>query len=56
MGYEDRKEELKTITDKLEQGIQDLFQSGKFDTYLKTMSKFTNYSINNSLLIFLQKP
>lgn len=56
MGYEDRKEELKQITDRLEQGIQDLYQNGKFENYLKTMSRFTNYSVNNTLLIYLQKP
>lgn len=47
---------LKEITDKLEQGIQDLFASEQYKAYLKTMSKFTNYSFNNTLLIFMQRP
>lgn len=49
-------ERLKEITDKLEQGIQDLFSSEQYKAYLKTMSKFTNYSVNNTLLIFMQRP
>ena len=52
----DNKERMKEITDRLEQGIQNLFESEKFKEYLNTMSKFHNYSFNNSLLIMLQKP
>lgn len=48
--------QVQQITEKLEQGLKDLFQSGKFQDYLKTMSKFHNYSFNNSLLIAMQKP
>ena len=47
---------LKDVTDKLEQGIQDLFNSEKYKEYLNVMSKFYNYSINNTLLIAIQKP
>ena len=47
---------IKDITDKLEQGIKDLFDGEKFKEYLNTMSKFHNYSFNNTLLISLQKP
>ena len=52
----DRKEQLKEITDKLEQGIKDVFESGKYADYLQAMSKFHRYSINNCLLIAMQCP
>lgn len=51
-----RKEALKEITDKLEEGIMKLMQSEKYTDYLKTMSKFHNYSFNNTILIAMQKP
>lgn len=47
---------IREITDKLEQGIKELFESEKFKEYLTTMSKFYNYSFNNTLLIAMQKP
>ena len=47
---------LKEITDRLEQGIADLFNSERFKEYLTVMSKFHNYSFNNTVLIALQKP
>ena len=47
---------VKEITEKLEQGIQDLYESDKYRTYLNTMSKLHHYSYSNSLLIMLQKP
>ena len=50
------KERLKDITDSIEQGIQDLFQSGKYAEYLRTMSRFHKYSVNNTMLIYMQKP
>ena len=50
------KGKVKLITDELEKGIKDLFQSDKYKEYLRTMSKFHNYSFNNSLLIMMQKP
>ena len=53
---EPKKDRLKEITDSLEQGIKDLFSSGKYAEYLKTMSNFHNYSYNNILLIHSQKP
>ena len=49
-------EKIKEITDRLEQGIQDLFDSDRFKEYLRVMSKFHNYSFNNTLLIAMQKP
>lgn len=52
----DQNERLKDITDELEQGIKDLFEGEKFKEYLNSMSKFHNYSFNNTLLIALQKP
>ena len=49
-------EKLKEITDRLEQGITELFDSERFKEYLRVMSKFHNYSFNNTLLIAMQKP
>ncbi len=51
-----REEQLKEITERLEQGVKDLFTSEKYTEYLKTMSQFHNYSFNNTLLIATQKP
>ena len=56
METQDKKEKIKEITEELHQGIKNLFESNKYKTYLQTMSKFTNYSFNNSLLIALQRP
>ena len=53
---ENRKNEMKEITEKLEQGVADLFNSEKYQTFLNTMAKFPKYSYNNNLLIMLQKP
>jgi antirestriction protein ArdC len=50
------KERLKDITDSIEKGIQELFQSDKYKQYLTTMSRFHHYSVNNQMLIYLQKP
>ena len=50
------KERLKDITDSIERGIQDLFQSDKYAEYLRTMSRFHRYSVNNTMLIYMQKP
>ena len=49
-------EKLKEITDRLEQGIKELFDSERYKEYLRVMSKFHNYSFNNTLLIAMQKP
>ncbi|MBC5744892.1 DUF3849 domain-containing protein [Lachnospiraceae bacterium MD308] len=51
-----REEQMKEITKRLEQGVQELFTSEKYMNYLKTMSQFHNYSFNNTLLISMQKP
>jgi len=50
------KQRVQELTDKLEQGLQDLFNSDSYCNYLRTMSKFHNYSFNNTLLIAMQKP
>lgn len=49
-------QQVREITDKLEQGIKELFESERYKEYLTTMSKFYNYSFNNTLLIAMQKP
>ena len=49
-------DKLKEITDRLEQGIKELFDSDRYKEYLRVMSKFHNYSFNNTLLIAIQKP
>lgn len=50
------KDGLKEITDKLEQGIRDFFSGEKYQDYLRTMSRFHHYSLNNTILIAMQKP
>ena len=53
------REQLKEITDRIEAGIRDIFESGDMETYrnyLRTMSRFHNYSLNNQALIHLQRP
>ncbi len=53
---EQNKARLKDITDSIEAGIKDLFQSEKYKQYLLTMSRFHRYSVNNTMLIYMQKP
>lgn len=50
------KQRLKEITDSIEANIQSLFQSEKYADYLRTMSRFHKYSLNNTMLIHMQKP
>ena len=53
------KEQIKALTEKIEEGIQNLFQSGdleKYQAYLRTVSRFHRYSVNNQMLIFAQCP
>ncbi|MCI1991112.1 MAG: YodL domain-containing protein [Oscillospiraceae bacterium] len=52
---EKNKERLKEITDSIERGIQNLFQSDRYAQYLRTMSRFHRYSVNNTMLIYMQK-
>lgn len=53
---ENGKDKVRCIIEKLEQGIKELFASEQYAKYLRTMSRFTNYSLNNSILIFFQMP
>lgn len=48
--------DVEAITKQLEQGVKDLFESGSYAEYLEFMARFTDYSANNCLLIYLQKP
>ena len=50
------KERLKEITEGIEKGIQELFESDKYRQYLSTMSRFHRYSVNNTMLIYMQRP
>ena len=50
------KQKVQELTDKLERGLTELFNSDSYKNYLSTMSKFHNYSFNNTLLIAMQKP
>ena len=50
----DSVERMKEITDRLETGIQQLFDSDRYKAHLTTMAKFHNYSFNNTLLIAMQ--
>lgn len=54
--YPSTDERLKAITDRLEAGVSDVFQSGKYEDYLRTISKFHHYSANNAVLIAIQCP
>jgi antirestriction protein ArdC len=51
-----QSDRLKEITDKLEAGVRGIFESDSYKGYLKTMSKFHDYSYRNTLLIYLQRP
>ena len=50
------KDRLKEITNSIENGIKELFESEKYKNYLRTMSRFHKYSVNNTMLIYMQKP
>ena len=50
------RERLREITDGIEQGIKELFESEKYMRYLSVMSKFHRYSVNNTMLIYMQRP
>lgn len=56
MEQKSSKDRLREITDSIEQGIKDLFESDKYRQYLRTMSRFHRYSVNNTLLIAMQRP
>lgn len=50
------KEKMKELTDRLEQGVKEVFESGAYENYLKVMSKFHRYSYRNTVLIWMQNP
>ena len=50
------RDRLKDITASIEDGIKELFQSESYAQYLQTMSRFHHYSVNNQVLIHMQKP
>ena len=52
----EKKERIKALTDKLESGVKEVFESEAYKEYLKTMSKFHRYSFGNCMLIFFQCP
>ena len=52
----DTPDRMGEITRQLEDGVRKIFESGEFERYLRTMSRFHHYSINNSILIFMQRP
>ena len=52
----DRQEVLKALTEQLEKSIQDFMESEKYKAFLSSMAKFHHYSLNNQILIAVQKP
>lgn len=56
MAQNKQQQEIKEITEKLEKGVKELFESERYKEFLNTMSKFHGYSLNNNMLITMQKP
>ena len=52
----EKTDKVKEITDRLEAGMKDLFESDRYTSWLRTMSQFHRYSLNNTLLIAMQRP
>ncbi len=52
----DTEGKVKEVMERLEAGVRELFESERYQAYLKAMSKFHDYSLNNTLLILMQKP
>ena len=50
------KDRMREIVDSIETGIKELFESDKYRQYLSTMSRFHRYSVNNTMLIYMQRP
>ena len=50
------KDRMREIVDSIENGIKELFESDKYRQYLSTMSRFHRYSVNNTMLIYMQCP
>ena len=55
-GRKSRQEQIREITDRLEKGVKEVFESEKYREMLRCMSKFHHYSLNNCLLIAMQSP
>lgn len=53
---EKKQQEIEAMTADIEKGVEEVFKSDKYQEYLHFMSKFTNYSFNNTMLIAMQKP
>ena len=51
-----KEQEKKEVLQQLQQGVKDVFESEKYKEFLKAYSKFNDYSINNTILILMQKP
>lgn len=51
---EQRQQQVQDLTQQLEDGVKSVFESEQYAQYLKVMSKFTNYSVNNTILIAMQ--
>lgn len=56
MGKKTQKERIQELTERLEQGVKDVFESGSYENYLKVMSRFHRYSFRNTVLIWQQNP
>lgn len=56
MSQKERVDQVKELMDKLEKGVEDVFNSQRYRDYLQTMSRFYRYSFNNTMLIFMQRP
>lgn len=52
----DRKEKMKELTTRLEEGVKEIFEGGRYEEYLRVMSKFHRYSPRNTILIAMQYP
>ena len=50
------KQRIKEITESIETGIREMFETERYQTYLSTMSRFHRYSVNNTMLIYMQMP
>lgn len=51
-----QKEKIQELTERLEKGVKEVFESGAYENYLKVMSKFHRYSFRNTVLIWMQNP
>lgn len=54
--FKAERQKVKELTEKLEEGMKQIFEGGEYKACLSTMSKFHNYSFNNTVLIAMQRP